>query len=263
LIKISEAKFVSEALRKGFTCSCEDLVQLERFTQKNRLDLIEEIGEFLTEHELEVEPPLIGSNAEWSDERTFRKKATDSDFEIYFGNAINLGEGHKVEFKQTFLLNVKRREQDPQAKIEDLADSRMCHEVVKTVCAFLNADGGILLIGVCDTGDVFGIENDFPYVRRGSTRDDWELNLRDHLSDRIPEYRTIKHFVQIGFAGKYGSTVCVIRVYPRSEFITLCHPHNNKEQELVYVREGNQSPLLKIKEIEALVTHKVKRKHGI
>ena len=51
-----------------------------------------------------------------------------------------------VEFKSTARWNVHTEQADP--KIE--------HVIVKTVCGFLNAEGGTLLIGVDDDGDVLG-----------------------------------------------------------------------------------------------------------
>jgi type I restriction enzyme R subunit len=51
---------------------------------------------------------------------------------------IRVGEGLTVEFKSTLRWNVKENRKDPQ----------MEHAVLKTVAAFLNSDGGILLIGV-------------------------------------------------------------------------------------------------------------------
>lgn len=39
-------------------------------------------------------------------------------------------------------------------------DTRITHAVLKTIAAFLNSDGGTLLIGVSDDGEVLGLVND-------------------------------------------------------------------------------------------------------
>jgi hypothetical protein len=39
------------------------------------------------------------------------------------------------------------------------------HEVTKTIAAFLNTSGGMLLVGVNDSGAVLGIEPDFGYCQ--------------------------------------------------------------------------------------------------
>lgn len=63
---------------------------------------------------------------------------------------IRSGESDKVEFKQTLRKNIHTNEQDKE----------MEKSVLKTICGFLNKDGGTLLVGVKDDGEIFGIEND-------------------------------------------------------------------------------------------------------
>lgn len=63
---------------------------------------------------------------------------------------IKKGENEKVEFKSTFRTNLHTNKHD----------KKMEHAVLKTITAFLNSDGGTLLVGVSDEGDVLGLEND-------------------------------------------------------------------------------------------------------
>lgn len=51
--------------------------------------------------------------------------------------------------------------------------------VTKTIAAFLNSEGGTLLIGVQDSGDVPGIEPDFQHLQQGKQDSDgWLLSLQ-------------------------------------------------------------------------------------
>ena len=61
------------------------------------------------------------------------------------------GESQTLEFKSSARWNV--RAASPDKKLE--------HAITKTVCAFLNAEGGTLLIGVDDNGQVLGLEDDW------------------------------------------------------------------------------------------------------
>jgi hypothetical protein len=63
---------------------------------------------------------------------------------------INQGEGNTLEFKSTVRMNLKNGK--PGKEIE--------FAWLKAVIAFLNSDGGTLLIGVADNGKVVGIEAD-------------------------------------------------------------------------------------------------------
>lgn len=63
---------------------------------------------------------------------------------------IQKGEGAKVEFKSTLRWNLKANKKDP----------RITHAILKTINAFLNSQGGILLVGVADNGEILGLEAD-------------------------------------------------------------------------------------------------------
>jgi hypothetical protein len=64
---------------------------------------------------------------------------------------IKRGESKTLEFKSTLRWNLKEDRQD---------DKFVTHSVLKTVAAFLNTDGGDLLIGVADDGTIVGTARD-------------------------------------------------------------------------------------------------------
>ncbi len=63
---------------------------------------------------------------------------------------IKSGESNKVEFKSTLRKNLHTNTFDKQIE----------HAILKTLTAYLNSEGGTLLVGVSDTGDVLGLESD-------------------------------------------------------------------------------------------------------
>lgn len=60
------------------------------------------------------------------------------------------GENERVEFKSTLRWNLRAEKKD----------KAITHASLKTIAAFLNTDGGILLIGVADEGTLLGLNND-------------------------------------------------------------------------------------------------------
>jgi type I restriction enzyme R subunit len=64
---------------------------------------------------------------------------------------IKRGESKTLEFKSTLRWSLKENCKD---------DRGVTHAALKTIAAFLNTDGGDLLIGVSDDGSVVGIEHD-------------------------------------------------------------------------------------------------------
>jgi serine/threonine protein kinase len=86
-------------------------------------------------------------------------------------------------------------------------------EVLKTLAAFLNTDGGTLIVGVADDGTVVGIEVDFPRVRE--SRDGWRKTL-DNLVSRDLGAEVLK-CIDLQLEPWQGHTIAVIRCSPRTE----------------------------------------------
>jgi len=83
---------------------------------------------------------------------------------------IKKGEGRRLEFKSTLRKNLHTGQID--RKVE--------HSVLKTVVAYLNSNGGTLLIGVSDRGEILGMKEDgFP------NSDKLSLHLINLIKQRI------------------------------------------------------------------------------
>jgi hypothetical protein len=107
---------------------------------------------------------------------------------------IKRGESKTLEFKSTLRWNLKE---------DRLDDKGVTHAVLKTIAAFLNTEGGDLLIGVADDSSIVGIERD-----RLESDDKFMLHLaqvvRNGLGDRAGTCIDPKtQIVQ-------GKTVCVL-----------------------------------------------------
>jgi len=63
---------------------------------------------------------------------------------------IAQGEGEYIEFKSTLRWNLKAQKKD----------RNITYAITKTIAAFLNTDGGILLVGVADGGGLLGLDED-------------------------------------------------------------------------------------------------------
>jgi type I site-specific restriction-modification system R (restriction) subunit len=104
---------------------------------------------------------IVDSNFELykriTDDRPFGQAVKNFLFDHYLRahrNAeelIKRGESKTLEFKSTLRWNLKEDQRD---------DKGVTHAVLETIAAFLNTEGGDLLIGVGDDGSVVGIERD-------------------------------------------------------------------------------------------------------
>ena len=113
---------------------------------------------------------------------------------------IAAGESQTLEFKSTARWNI--RTGSPDKKLE--------HAITKAVCAFLNAEGGTLLIGVDDEGHVLGLENDWRSLGSKGNRDGYELYLRQLLVNSLSIQTA--GVVRIRFESVDSREVCVLVV---------------------------------------------------
>lgn len=88
---------------------------------------------------------------------------------------LESGESQTVEFKSTARWNLRTKERDP----------RLEHVIVKTVCGFLNGEGGNLLVGVDDDGKVLGLASDYSTLGSKGNADGFEIFLRQLLDSKL------------------------------------------------------------------------------
>tara|TARA_Y100001970_G_C14230795_1_gene858498 strand:+ start:1508 stop:3223 length:1716 start_codon:yes stop_codon:yes gene_type:complete len=89
---------------------------------------------------------------------------------------IRNDENRKTEFKQTLSFCIRQKQQKDY--IED--------EIYKTICSFLNTDGGTLLIGVHDDGHITGINDEVEKLYKGKV-DNFKKHYKNKLKVRIGE----------------------------------------------------------------------------
>lgn len=133
---------------------------------------------------------------------------------------IALGESDTLEFKSTLRTNLKTGEKD----------KRMEKAVMKTITAFLNSEGGTLLIGITDDGVILGIDED-----SFDNRDKLNLHMTNLISSQIgDEFLPFIRFKLVDFDDK-----AVMKVICKRSNIPVFLKENKTEQ--YYVRSGPSS----------------------
>ena len=87
---------------------------------------------------------------------------------------VRLDESRKLEFKESFSWNLNH------TQLIQKKDKHIEKAVIKTVAAFMNSDGGILLVGVDDSGKIKGLNHEIDKFHR-KNRDKFMLYLKDRL----------------------------------------------------------------------------------
>jgi hypothetical protein len=87
------------------------------------------------------------------------------------------------------------------------------HEVLKTILGFLNAEGGVLVIGADDDGNILGIENDLlTFKDKQQNPDHYRLHIQQLLYDVVGLPTAFRNFFTIGFDSIQEKTICRIFV---------------------------------------------------
>lgn len=132
---------------------------------------------------------------------------------------IRKGENKHIEFKETFSKNIRTNQKDKEIEKSSL----------KNIVGYLNADGGTLLIGVSDDGQIAGVESDF-----FNSADNYKLNFKNALKTKIgSEFYSLIDFDLYSVDGKLvlkidckpSSDPCF---YDQIEFYVRTNPATDK-----------------------------------
>ncbi len=150
------------------------------------------------------------------------KKLESEEKEIHI--LVQQDESQYLEFKASLRFNSR----------QGCLDSDLEFNCLKTICAFLNAEGGNLLIGVNDRNRVVGLKHDYKTFNKNN-RDAFENYLVNQISQKIGNI--FLQYIRTTFPKVYGKEICRVNVLPSQEPAFL---FNNGRQHF-YVRAGNGS----------------------
>lgn len=163
---------------------------------------------------------------------------------------LAIGENDKIEFKSSLQWDVK----------ESRKNTELHNEVIKTVCAFANTNGGTLVIGVDDNSNILGLESDYNLFSKDNKRDAFHLtlsNIFDRSFDRDFCVGIDRKILQIE-----DNDICVIEVKPSPNpiFVKVISKQNAAPLSNVFFIRDNNRTLMINDNIELL--QYVKRKWG-
>jgi predicted HTH transcriptional regulator len=152
---------------------------------------------------------------------------------------MNQSEGQRLEFKSSLRYDMNTRQVN--LNLEGV--------VLKTICAFLNAEGGTLLIGLSDDKSVTGIEYDYKVIRH-QNRDGFENHLLGLISNCIGN--SYLPYIETVFHNMLGKDLSQVNVQPSPKPAFL----NNGDKQCFYVRTGNTSRPFSISEASEYIQEK-------
>lgn len=130
---------------------------------------------------------------------------------------ISAGEGPKVEFKSSIRTNLHTNS----------IDKNIENALLKTIAAYLNTNGGTLIVGVSDNGEILGLERD-SFIND----DKLKLHLNNLIKDNIGTQ--LMHLINYDLFELDNKKVLKIECFPSDKRVFV--KDNNNED--FYVRNG-------------------------
>ncbi|CAI8307539.1 MAG: Uncharacterised protein [Bacteroidota bacterium] len=137
---------------------------------------------------------------------------------------ILIGENEKLELKSTLRYDLR----------ENTVNKKLEFVIAKTISAFLNSEGGVLIIGVDDDGNALGLDKDFETLSKKDI-DGFELHLRNLISKHLGS--SFEKYLKVSFPTIDEKTICKIQILKSG--IPVFATFEGKEN--FYVRIGNSS----------------------
>ena len=122
-------------------------------------------------------------------------------------------ESATLEFKSTLRTPIAQPKPGMPTTPEMLG-AAVKQATLKSLAAFLNTDGGTLIIGVTDDRSVIGIEADFPHHKR-SVRDDWRKAFDNLVSQNLDS--TAMNCIDLQLEPWQGRTIAIVQCSPSKE----------------------------------------------
>lgn len=178
-------------------------------------------------------------------------------------------EGHEVEFKSSYVFRNDGRGAD--------LDFQGRGQVFEAVCGFLNADGGVLYLGVSDTGDPlmakdYGLSADMAWLTANYQRINQSRFLK--LGHSVPKADSLDHFVlflnaekELYFKESLLGNITIevtedgdairITVAPAEYEIAYLYSDETRSDGIAYVRDGGRTvPMSRVQKEQRLASLK-------
>jgi hypothetical protein len=134
------------------------------------------------------------------------------------------GENETLEMKSTLRFDLK----------EGVVNKKLEYVVAKTISAFLNTEGGTLLIGVDDDDNTLGLERDIRTLAKQNV-DGFELHLRQIVKKYLGDY--FEKYIKVTFPKVDDKEICKIQISKSGKPVFITYDGN----ESFFVRNGNAS----------------------
>jgi len=142
-------------------------------------------------------------------------------------NILSYSEDLYHEYKSSFRYDY----------IQEKTNANLEFPVIKTIAAFLNGDGGALILGVDDKRTILGLEKDYQTLKKKDS-DGFQLSVIQSVSEKISA--EVCRNIRFSFIKVDNKEICIIRVKPFHKPVYI----EQKNETFFYIRTGNSTQSL-------------------
>lgn len=158
--------------------------------------------------------------------------ASKSINDVVLVELLKAGENDHVEFKSSLRWDYKQNQMNKALE----------NVILKTIAAFLNTNGGTLIIGVDDSGSVLGLENDYETVSKKSS-DGFILTLTNLINQHLG--KRVHKFINLEIVNHDDNDICAVTVSKCNGPVFL----GKNDNETFFIRASASSQRLSVSEV--------------
>lgn len=125
---------------------------------------------------------------------------SDARVEPRIEDIIKDGESYYLELKSSMIWNYKTQ----------LSDKALVHSILKNISAFMNSEGGTIIVGVSDDLEILGLEKDFKSLGEKKNWDVWNRHLVNMINTYIG--KEFHQFISIDPIKQDSKIVALLRI---------------------------------------------------
>lgn len=148
-----------------------------------------------------------------------------------YAKIIQDGENDYIEFKSSLRWDYE----------QSCVNKTIEFVIAKTISAFMNSEGGKLFIGIKDSGEILGLENDYQTLRN-KNKDGFLLQLTQTINQYLG--KEFNQYISIKIIQLEGRDICVVDVEDSSVPVYI----KNVDKEEFFIRASASSQPMSLRE---------------
>lgn len=241
------SRTIFDAAQKPITTTLNALLVEYEFPE-NSLEGLAHVLKALAHYNIELDPPHTEYDLDHI--RTLKPKKASSEIVADIQSIIEGGgENHSVELKSSIRIDRNRQQHDPGKPIGQYLNEKLGTKLCQEICAFLNRQGGVILLGVANDLSISGCDDDFHAFQGDNTPEDKaDLILRQLIEKNFTKPSAVLSRIQVDCVEFEAKRVVALRIAP-SRGLSLLKENCGSPCQL-YLRIGTSAQPIKMEELE-------------